>query len=342
MNGEPKVWIRKRTMKDGKTRYDLRWICPTEHRWKSRKVKGGGRKQAEREAAQLEDKLMTGAYVALRKATWADFAKEHIALIEGGAHKAIMQRTLDEFADVVQPKRLSDVTYATIERYAHHCHEAGNNTSTVNKKLRYIRVTLNRAVKRGYLARSPMTGWEWQRETQRLPRVLTAGEQGKLLAACTDKQWRTFVYIALTTGCRRAELLNLEWSRVDFENAQLAITGTKAKQDRVQPLSAEGVRLLRALQPATLKDGGPFKSINANSAPKVFKKLVDAAGIPPCTIHDLRRTFCTDLARVGVNQLVVQKLAGHSSATTTAKYYQLADDAMKRDAIERLTATKAG
>ncbi len=58
-------------------------------------------------------------------------------------------------------------------------------------------------------------------------------------------------------------------------------------------------------------------------------------------VHDLRRTFCTDLAKLGVNQLVVQQLAGHANSKTTEVFYQRVDDDTKRDAVERL-AKSAG
>ena len=82
--------------------------------------------------------------------------------------------------------------------------------------------------------------------------------------------------------------------------------------------------------------------MNATHVPNKFRMIVDAAGIERCTIHDLRRTLCTDLACLGVNQLVVQKLAGHASATTTTKYYQHIDDGTKRAAVAKLTARDAG
>ncbi len=60
-----------------------------------------------------------------------------------------------------------------------------------------------------------------------------------------------------------------------------------------------------------------------------------AAKIKRCTIHNLRDTFCTDLARAGVNQKIVQELAGHESIGTTAKYYQYVPDDAKREAVRR-------
>jgi integrase len=50
-------------------------------------------------------------------------------------------------------------------------------------------------------------------------------------------------------------------------------------------------------------------------------QIVKGAGIPHCTPHDLRRTFASQLAMAGVNQVIVQKLAGHASIQTTIKHY---------------------
>ena len=125
----------------------------------------------------------------------------------------------------------------------------------------------------------------------------------------------------LTTGCRRGELLNLTWSRIDFDNAWLIVTGTKGHYDRHQPLNALAVAMLRQLQPQTLKDEGPFMSMRTINRATWFREIVRSASIGRCTIHDLRRTYCTDIARLRVNPLVVERLAGHAAASTTAWYY---------------------
>ena len=49
--------------------------------------------------------------------------------------------------------------------------------------------------------------------------------------------------------------------------------------------------------------------------------MVRKAGIKRCTIHDLRRTFVSYLAMAGVNEAIVQKLAGHASMSTTLRHY---------------------
>ncbi len=83
-------------------------------------------------------------------------------------------------------------------------------------------------------------------------------------------------------------------------------------------------------------DGGLFVSMQRTNVANKFSEIVKTAAIARYTIHDLRRTFCTDLMTLDVNQPVVRELAEHQEAATTAKYYQWADDPMKREAINRL------
>ena len=69
---------------------------------------------------------------------------------------------------------------------------------------------------------------------------------------------------------------------------------------------------------------------------KASAQIVSRAGIAHCTIHNLRDTFCTDLARAGVNQKIIQELVGHETMATTAKFYQFVNTDTKRDAVRRL------
>ena len=132
------------------------------------------------------------------------------------------------------------------------------------------------------------------------------------------------------------ELRRLAWDRVSFDRAEIHVTETKGKCDRVIPLTPQAVQMLRKLQASTLKDGGPFLGMgHTRTIQKRFDDIVTDAKIKRCTIHNLRDTFCTDLARAGVNQRIVQELAGHESISTTAKYYQYVPDDAKRDAVRR-------
>jgi integrase len=52
----------------------------------------------------------------------------------------------------------------------------------------------------------------------------------------------------------------------------------------------------------------------------IVQKRAQQAGVESFSPHDFRRTFCSDLLDAGVDIVTVQKLAGHASPVTTAKY----------------------
>jgi len=68
-----------------------------------------------------------------------------------------------------------------------------------------------------------------------------------------------------------------------------------------------------------------------NNVGRAFGRILKKARIDGCTIHDLRKTFCSELANAGENEAVVQKLAGHASMSTTLKHYtQILPETLKK------------
>jgi integrase len=65
----------------------------------------------------------------------------------------------------------------------------------------------------------------------------------------------------------------------------------------------------------------PDRPISPDRLTDLVPRLFQKAGLRQCTLHDLRRTFCTYLAACGTDVLAAQKLAGHSSPAVTAKHY---------------------
>lgn len=63
--------------------------------------------------------------------------------------------------------------------------------------------------------------------------------------------------------------------------------------------------------------GGRMKSQNVW---RDFKAIRIKAGVPKCSLQDLRKSYCTNMAGA-LPMHVVQELAGHSDIRTTRQYY---------------------
>lgn len=167
-----------------------------------------------------------------------------------------------------------------------------------------------------------------------------------LAAGVTARQphLRNFVRLALSTGCRKNELLALEWHRIDFERShfRLECEHTKNGKRRLVPLNAGALSALRDQRDWVARhcagSGWVFASGSGKRISTLQKGFVAAcvrAGIEDFRIHDLRHTFASWLVMEGVSLYVVKDLLGHSSITVTERYAHLSPD-HGRMAVQKL------
>ena len=119
----------------------------------------------------------------------------------------------------------------------------------------------------------------------------------------------------------------LRWEDIDLESGTVWVRNrpgypTKSRKNRVLSVLPEVCEVLRQLPcrgPFVFhtQEGKPWR----NNVQTGFRRIVEHAGVPRCSIQDLRRTFVSQLAMAGVNEAMVQKLAGHASIQTTLTYY---------------------
>jgi integrase len=71
-----------------------------------------------------------------------------------------------------------------------------------------------------------------------------------------------------------------------------------------------------------------FSADFQNISRKRLKPLAKKAGVPVITFHDLRHTFTSNLATLGVPVIKIKELLGHTDLKTTMRYMHLARDAL--------------
>ena len=144
---------------------------------------------------------------------------------------------------------------------------------------------------------------------------------------------RDFILMAVLTGARRGNLIEMHWDDIDLTNATWRIEQTKNNEPQIVTLSNQAVQLLKTRQAET-KKGYVFPAdceVGHISDPKqAFMRVVKRAGIPygrkvanGVTLHDLRRTLASWQAMTGASLTIIGKSLNHKSQAATAIYAKL-------------------
>jgi integrase len=136
------------------------------------------------------------------------------------------------------------------------------------------------------------------------------------------------IKLLFLTGCRAQEIGGLQRSEVEpLDNAELFIPGSRRKSRKKQehamnlhvPLADWAVQILRGVAKRPNNDlvFGRGRKVSGlylvGCDTRVDRQIIKAGGIPPrdWSLHDIRRTFRTKMAQLGVTPDVAEALVGH-------------------------------
>jgi len=217
-----------------------------------------------------------------------------------------------------------------------------------NYAFRVIRRFFNFCVQRGHLTTSPCAGMTAPSRTSPRTRVLSDAELKSIWLACErpgestnltalpnperlelPKHFPEIVKLLILTGQRRGEIAALRIEYCTLEPASDQPAGAPAtislpaeitKNGRAHrfPIGDMAQEILRTvgngsvepmLFPARGKKDQPF-----NGWSKGKTALDETSGVTGWTLHDLRRTFRTNLSKLGVAPHIAERLVNHVSA----------------------------
>jgi len=203
-----------------------------------------------------------------------------------------------------------------------------------NRTLARLRALFNWAVEKDRVATSPVARMKLPTQEQARDRVLSDDELRWLWQASDEIGWPfgPLVKLLLLTAQRRDEVAGMEWSEIDLLKRVWTLPRHKAKNDRVHEvqLSDAAIEVLRSLP--RIGDGLVFTTTGKTpiSGFSKAKRRLDAAmhkanrvelstkkgaSIPGWTLHDLRRTAATGMAKLKISPHVTDKVLNHVSGT---------------------------
>ncbi len=154
------------------------------------------------------------------------------------------------------------------------------------------------------------------RSEPRRERVLGLDELRTVWHAAGDGDYAAIVRLLMLTGQRREEVGGMRWSELDLDAARWSLPPERTKNGKphVVPLGRQAVAILRAVERKEDRDLLFGNGSGAFSGWSRCKRRLDGrASIAPWTLHDLRRSWATHVAKLTGRVDVVEMALNHRS-----------------------------
>jgi integrase len=259
-------------------------------------------------------------------------------------------RLLNRHLDKLARRSLGDISTREVAHILDGLRKTPSEASLIA-----IKVFFNWCLRRGYIQINPCARLIPAKSPSR-SRVLSDAELKHVFqkAAQTGYPFGIIIQLLILTGQRRSEIGLLRWDWIDEKNRSITLPASVTKNNRTHsfPYGDTVAGILAALPRqndflfGAVREhvkGTPVRTVNGWSNSKVaFDRVVQgkAAKSPVAhwTLHDLRRTFATNMARLGIAPHIVEKILNHATGTISgvaAIYNRFAYEKEMRDAIDR-------
>lgn len=275
------------------------------------------------------------------KAAAAQYWTE-IGLHHANAHDTL--RYLDWLEGQIGGQTLiADISDGVIARLVAKRRGEGVSNATVNRSVNEpMRGILRRA---RHVWKQTIQDIEWKnhflKEAQERVREASGDEESALMTAVRG-DYAPALRFAILTGCRRAEIVGLQWKDVDFFNREFTVRG-KGDRKRTLPMSDQihdlvwalkdnhktAVFTYRVKRPRPGVRKGTLQPITMEGFKTEWRRARKRAGVEDFRFHDNRHTAATRLMRATGNLKMAQQLLGHTDIATTSRYAHVTKDDLR-------------
>jgi integrase len=216
-----------------------------------------------------------------------------------------------------------------------------------NATLAAMRALFRWANRRDLVEAVPTVGILPPGAATRRDRVLSDAELARVLRAARQlgHPFGSFTQLLILTALRRNEAANLRWDEIDLTERLITLPAerTKSRRAHLVPLAPTAIDLLARLP----RTGTFVMSVDGSRPISTFsrgKRRIDhhAPMLAPWTLHDLRRSAATGLARLGVARFVISRILAHSDREVTGIYDRYEYLSEKRAALEQWAVHTSG
>jgi len=231
--------------------------------------------------------------------------------------------------------------------------------STVNRYLAALSHAFTLAINEwGWMDENPLRKVSKPSEAPGRTRYLDDDERHRLFEACRQSRQQLLypcVLLAISTGMRQSEILNLHWKMpanppksgawgvVHLDKSKIVLHQTKNKERRVVPLVGAAHTELSGM---TQRDDTTmiFSSIvpgHPIGMREAFTSALAKAGIENFRFHDLRHSCASYLAMNSASLAEIAEILGHKTLAMVKRYAHLSDSHVA-GVLERMNRSVIG
>ena len=157
------------------------------------------------------------------------------------------------------------------------------------------------------------------KEAHHRVRRISSEELEKLLSALSDQrntEYRLIVELALETGMRRSELLNLTFN--DVRNDLIEVANSKSGYPRIVPMTAHAKNIVSSIECDDMSN--KLFNSSSNGLRLAWERAREKSGVFDLRFHDLRHEAISRMLEMGLSIAEVATICGHREYKSLFKY----------------------
>ena len=280
-------------------------------------------------------------YVVYQQRRWKPSQVRHHTRVRLQSLRQVWQWLLQER----KIESMAGLSRRDVQAYIQTRLQQGRAASTLNRQLRDLWAFLRFVEDQGQPIAPGVFRVARLKEGKPLPRFLNEQEYRQLeesvlghtaIGTRNDYLDRAWFYLLAHQGLRVSELCDLRVVDLDLEGQRLVVRQGKGKRDRVVPLSATTVAVVRdylAVRGTVQSDHLLLfrqQKIKVTLVQTRLRRYGRAVGVE-ASPHRLRHTLATRLLNSGVDIVSIQRLLGHEKLATTQIYARVYDRTVEQN-----------
>ena len=254
--------------------------------------------------------------------------------------------SLNKFSEFIH-KTVNSITTVDIRMYLATISNCKNLKSTsINNKISTLKSFFSWLENEEMIIKNPMRKIKNVKVPKRLRHSLTQDELELLRDACKTIRQRAILEFLFSTGCRLAEMVNVNKDDIKWDKGEITVIG-KGDKERIVFINAKAKLYLKKYlkQRENIENPALFVTIRKpnlrlgrRSIEKEINAIAESAGInKPVYPHLIRHTTATLALKAGMSLTSIQSILGHEDPSTTQIYAETNTESVKEEYKKFLT-----